>query len=318
MSNNVKTGRKVTVLGAGNVGATIAYTLTVMGICSELVIVDINKPKATGEAMDIRQGVSFCPSVKVYSGDYEDTVNSDIVVITVGVARKPGQSRIDLAKTNVKIIKEVMPEISKYCPDAVYVVVSNPVDILTYTICKYGGVPENKVIGSGTVLDSARLRSLVAGDIHVSADSIHAYVLGEHGDTSFAPWSLTTIGGMSMTEYYTSTGREINPEMLKQMERDVRGAGAAVIAAKGATFYAIALTVKRICECVLRDSKTVLTVSSMTNGAYGTENVCLSLPYIVGAEGIVSRVNVNLTPDETESVVKSSKALKKVITELEI
>lgn len=317
-NSNEKRGRKITILGAGNVGATIAYTLTLSGVCSELVLVDINKPKAMGEAMDIRQGISFCPSVNVHAGEYEDTVDSDIVIITVGIARKPGQSRIDLARTNVGIIKSVMPEITKYCPDAVYVVVSNPVDILTYAVNKFGAIPKNKIIGSGTMLDSARLRSIVADRLNVSADSIHAYVFGEHGDTSFAPWSLTTIAGMSMFEYYRSIGKQVNPDVLKQIEVDVRNAGASVIAAKGATFYAIALSVKRICECVLRDSKSVMTVSSLTDGIYGTEDVCLSLPYVVGAEGIVSRIKVNLTPDEDEAIRNSSKALKAVIDELEI
>lgn len=316
MSDNGKSGTKITVLGAGNVGATIAYTLTVMGVCSELVLIDINEPKAKGEAMDIRQGISFCPAVNIYAGDYEDTVGSDIVVVTVGIGRKPGQTRIDLANTNVNIIKDVMPQITKYCPDAVYVVVSNPVDVLTYAICKYGGISPKKVIGSGTVLDSSRLRSIIAEDLTISADSIHAYVLGEHGDTSFVPWSLTTIAGMSMTDYYNSVGLPINPEMLKEKEKQVRSAGGKVIAAKGATFYAIALTTKKICECISRDSRTVLTVSSPTESAYGTENVCLSLPYIVGAEGLVSRVDVKLTPDETESLIQSSKALKSVIDEL--
>jgi L-lactate dehydrogenase len=313
-----KRGRKITVLGAGNVGATIAYTLTLKGICSELVLVDINKPKAMGEAMDIRQGISFCPSVNIYNGDYEDTKDSDIVIITVGIARKPGQTRIDLARTNVGIIKSVMPEITKYCPDAVYVVVSNPVDILAYAVNKFGAIPKNRIIGSGTMLDSARLRSIVADRLQVSADSIHAYVFGEHGDTSFAPWSLTTIAGMSMFDYYRSIGKSVNPEVLKQVEIDVRNAGASVIAAKGATFYAIALSVSRICECVLRDSKSVMTVSSMTDGIYGTEDVCLSLPYVVGADGIISRIKVNLTPDEDEALRNSSKALKAVIDELEV
>ena len=317
-NSSEKKGRKITILGAGNVGATIAYTLTLKGVCSELVLVDINKPKAMGEAMDIRQGISFCPSVNVYSGDYEDTKDSDIVIITVGIARKPNQTRIDLAKTNVNIMKSVLPEITKYCPDAVYVIVSNPVDILTYTVHKYGGIPKKRIIGSGTMLDSARLRSIVADRPGVSADSIHAYVFGEHGDTSFAPWSLTTIAGMSMFDYYRSINRQVNPEMLKQIEVDVRNAGAQVIAAKGATFYAIALSVKRICECILRDSKTVMTVSSMTDGIYGTEDVCLSLPYIVGADGIISRIKVNLTPDEDEALRNSSKALKAIIDELDI
>ncbi len=313
-----KKGSKITVLGAGNVGATIAYTLTLKGVCSELVLVDINKPKASGEAMDIRQGINFCPSVDIYSGDYADTAGSDIVVITVGIARKPGQTRIDLARTNVGIIESVMPEITKYCPDAVYVVVSNPVDILTYAVNKFGKIPKERIIGSGTMLDSARLRSLLADRLDIAADSIHGYVFGEHGDSSFVPWSLTAIAGMSMAEYFESMHKKVEDEQLEQIEADVRSAGAEVIKAKGATFYAIALSVSRICECILRDSKAVMTVSSMTDGAYGTENVALSLPYIIGDDGIKSRVMVNLNEDECADLRKSASALKNVIDELGI
>lgn len=320
MSNNYteKKGRKITVLGAGNVGATIAYTLTLQGVCSDLVLLDINKPKAEGEAADIRQGRAFCPSVYVHAGDYADTKDSDIVVVAAGIGRKPGQTRIDLANTNIGIIKSIIPMIAEYCPDAVYVIASNPVDILTYVINKFGGIPKNRIIGSGTVLDSARLRSLLADRLDIAADSIHANVFGEHGDSSFVPWSLTSIAGLTMNEYFSSVGNEITEEELKQMEADVRGAGARVIAAKGATFYAIAMSIKRICECVLRDSRTVLTVSTMTEGAYGTENVALSLPYIVGAKGIISRINVHMTDPETESLINSSKALKNVIDQLGI
>ncbi len=312
-----KKGTKIAVLGAGNVGATIAYTLTIKGVCSELVLVDIDKAKAEGEAMDIRQGINFCPSVDIYAGDYPDTKGADIVVISVGVGRKPGQSRMELAKTNVDIINQVLPEITKHCPDSVYVVVSNPVDILTYTLVRYG-ISRNKIIGTGTMLDSARLRSILADRLEISAESVHANVFGEHGDTSFVPWSLTTVAGMNMFEYFRSINRQISMDKLKEIETAVRQAGAAVIEAKGATYYAIALSVNKICECIIRDSRSVMTVSTLTDGIYGTEDVCLSLPYVIGADGVSQRIKVNLNPDEDEMIRKSSKAIKKVIDEIGI
>ena len=195
-----KNGTKITILGAGNVGETVAYTFAVAGTCSDIVLVDINKAKAAGEAMDIRQGVSFSENVEVFDGSYEDAKDSDIVVVTLGIARKPGQTRLDLAQTNVNIIKEVMPQVAKYAPDAIYVVVSNPVDILTYTILKCTDLKPNQVIGSGTVLDTSRLRSIIADHVGLSPNSIHAYVFGEHGDSSFIPWSIMNIAGVPVDE----------------------------------------------------------------------------------------------------------------------
>ena len=196
-----KNGTKITILGAGNVGASVAYTFAVAGTCSDIVLVDINKAKAKGEAMDIRQGVSFGENVEIFDGGYEDAKDSDIVVVTLGIARKPGQTRLDLAQTNVNIIKEVMPQVAKYAPDAIYVVVSNPVDVLTYTILKCTDLKPNQVIGSGTALDTSRLRSIIADHVGLSPNSIHAYVFGEHGDSSFIPWSIMNIAGVPVDEY---------------------------------------------------------------------------------------------------------------------
>ena len=187
---------KISILGAGNVGATIAYTLTLEGIASEIVLVDINKKKAEGEAIDIIQCTSLCPSVNIYSGDYSDIKDSDIVIVTLGCARKPGQSRIDLAQGNVNIVKSVMPEAVKYAPNAIYVVVSNPVDIIAYTIHKVTGLPENRIFGSGTPLDSARLHEILGAHLRVNPKNIHAYVLGEHGDSSMVTWSVATAGSV--------------------------------------------------------------------------------------------------------------------------
>ena len=242
-------GKKITILGTGNVGATIAYTLAIDGMASEILLIDINEKKAQGEAMDILQGTPFCAPVNIHAGGYEEAAHSDVVIVTVGLARKPGQSRIDLAQVNVDIIKSVMPQITRFAPDAVYIVVSNPVDVITYAILKTTNLAENQVFGSGTMLDSARLRSRLAEHVGLSSKNVHAYVFGEHGDTSLIPWSLTTIAGMEMDKYCThicSRHNHCGKEELKDIEEDVRTAGAKVIALKGATFYAIAHYVRRI------------------------------------------------------------------------
>lgn len=314
-------GNKISILGAGNVGATIAYTLTVDGLASEIVLVDINKDKAKGEAMDIYQGTALCPPVNIYDGDYSDIKDSDIVIVTLGSARKPGQTRIDLAQGNVNIIKSVMPQALKYAPNAKYVVVSNPVDIITYTILKTTGLPESQVFGSGTLLDTSRLRAAIAQNVGVSPKSVHAYVFGEHGDSSMIPWSLTSIGGVPMDTFLASL-RKKNPNYTEldhaAMLEDVHVSGGQVIKLKGATFYAIALSTRRICECILRNTSSVLTLATMLHGEYGVEDVCLSLPAVVGAEGISNLVAPPMTADEQAQFLKSAGVLKDTISSLTI
>jgi L-lactate dehydrogenase len=314
-------GTKISILGAGNVGATIAYTLTLDGMASEIVLVDINKDKAKGEAMDIIQGTALCPPVNIYSGDYSDIKDSDIVVVTLGSARKPGQTRIDLAQGNVNIIKSVMPQAIKYAPNAIYVVVSNPVDVITYTILKTTGLPESRVFGSGTLLDTARLREMIASNVGVSPKNVHAYVLGEHGDSAMIPWSLTSIGGIPMKTYLENV-RTKNPNYTEldhdAIEEDVHKSGGKVISLKGATFYAIALSTRRICECILRDTNTVLTLSSMLHGEYGFDDVCMSLPFTVGRNGINNMIAPPLLPEEKAKLVKSAQLLKDTIAALDI
>ena len=312
-------GKKITILGTGNVGATIAYTLAIDGMASEILLIDINEKKAQGEAMDILQGTPFCAPVNIHAGGYEEAAHSDVVIVTVGLARKPGQSRIDLAQVNVDIIKSVMPQITQFAPDAVYIVVSNPVDIITYAILKTTNLAENQVFGSGTMLDSARLRSRLAEHVGLSSKNVHAYVFGEHGDTSLIPWSLTTIAGMEMDKYCThicSRHNHCGKEELKDIEEDVRTAGAKVIALKGATFYAIALSVRRICECVLRDTHSDMTISAIIHNQYGINDVCLSLPFVVGAQGIIRPIVPLLTESEEILLRKSADALKDVISQL--
>ncbi|MCM1507312.1 MAG: L-lactate dehydrogenase [Ruminococcus flavefaciens] len=314
MQNNK--GSKISVLGAGNVGATIAYTFAVNGTCSDVVLVDINEAKAKGEAMDIRHGISLAQNIDIKDGTYEDIAGSDIVVVTLGMGRKPGQSRLDLTQNNVNIIKQVMPRVAEIAPDAVYVVVSNPIDILTYTILKCTNLKASQVVGSGTVLDSSRLRSIIAEKAEISPKSIHAYVFGEHGDTSFVPWSTTNIGGMNVFDYWKSMGRAEEELDTDAIEESVRVAGAEVIKRKGATFYAIALSVNKICDTILRDSNSVLTVSTMANGRYGIDDVCLSLPCIVNRHGIAGEITPPLLDEELEKLKKSAESLKNVISQL--
>ena len=297
-----KNGTKITILGAGNVGASVAYTFAVAGTCSDIVLVDINKAKAKGEAMDIRQGVSFGENVEVFDGGYEDAKDSDIVVVTLGIARKPGQTRLDLAQTNVNIIKEVMPQVAKYAPDAIYVVVSNPVDILTYTILKCTDLSPKQVIGSGTALDTSRLRSIIADHVGLSPNSIHAYVFGEHG------------AGIPMEEYCADQDHADLDE--DEIINEVRTAGAEVIKRKGATFYAIAMSVNKICDSILRDANNIITVSTMINDRYGVNDVCLSLPCVIGSNGIEREVSPKLTEEEIGKLQASAKALRGVIDQI--
>ncbi len=307
--------KKITILGAGNVGATIAYTFAVAGTCSDVVLIDINKEKAKGEAMDIRQGVSFGHNVEIKDGTYEDAAGSSIVVVTLGLARKPGQTRLDLAQANVNIIKEVMPQIAKAAPDATYVVVSNPVDIITYTILKCTNLTRTQVIGSGTSLDTSRLRSSIADHVGLSPASIHGYVFGEHGDTSFIPWSLVNIAGIPMEEYCAAEEHETIDK--DEIIDEVRKAGGEVIKRKGATFYAIALTVNKICDSILRDAKNVITISTIVNDKYGIDDVCLSLPCVIGGDGIEKVLTPTLTDDEKQKLHESAAALRAVIDQIE-
>lgn len=312
----VKQGNKISILGAGNVGATIAYTLTMQGLASEIVLIDINKDKAKGEAMDIIQGTAFSASINIYAGDYQNAADSNIVIVTVGAARKPGQTRLDLTRQNVSTIQEMIPQVTKYAPNAVYVVVSNPVDILTYVITKISGLPRNHVIGSGTILDSARLRSALAEHVGLTPKNCHAYVFGEHGDSSVIPWSLATIAGMEMNKYCEAICERHNgcgKVELGMIEDDVRTAGAKVIKCKGSTHYAVALSVQRIVESIIRDTDSILTVSSLMEGQYGIHNVCLSLPCVIGAHGINKCIAPPLTKDEEEQLRASADCLRKTI-----
>lgn len=311
---------KITVIGAGSVGSTIAYTLSTEDIASEIVLIDINKKKADGEVMDIIQGTSFRDPISIVSGDYSDAKDSDIVIITSGIARKPGQTRLELAQTNVNITKMIIPEITKYAPDAFYIIVSNPVDILTYVFHKYSGLPENHIIGSGTILDTARLRARLSEYYNINQGNVHAYVFGEHGDSSIIPWSVANISNVPIAEcqsLITTPGIE-NPVLdLDEVEQYVKKSGGRVIARKGATFYAVSVSVCHICKCILSGIDTTMTVSTMMHGEYGIDDVCLSTLNIVG-NGVRSKVNLKLTDEEVGKLRHSADTLKKVIADIDL
>ena len=312
---------KVTIIGAGSVGSTIAYTLSGQDIASELVLIDINKEKVEGEVMDIEQGTCFRDPISVVAGDYADAAGSDIVIITSGMPRKPGQTRIELTQTNVNILKEITPEIVKAAPNALYIIVSNPVDIMTYVFTKISGLPENQIIGSGTILDSARLRCGLSEHFKVAQRNIHAYVFGEHGDTSFIPWSAARIAGVNVDDYYEMMplfGKEVEPLDKDEMLTYVQKSGGQIIANKGATFYAVTRGVVRLCGFLLSASESITTVSSMMHGEYGIEDVCLSTLALVGPKGIQGKVPMKLTEEEIAKLKASADALKAVIAQIDL
>ena len=312
---------KIAIIGTGSVGSTIAYTLTVMGLASEIVMIDINNEKALGEALDIRQGTPFCGACSVYAGDYRDAAGADIVILTSGIARKPGQSRLELAQTNVDITKQIIPEITKNAPDATYIIVSNPVDILTYTFVKRSGLPENRIIGSGTILDTARLRARLSEYYNINQSNVHAYVFGEHGDSSFVPWSIANISNVPIAACHDLitipgiTTPKLDPEDVEQY---VRKSGGRVIARKGATFYAVSVSVCHICKCLLTGIDTTMTVSTMMHGEYGIDDVCLSTLNLIGHNGARGKVNVQLTDEEIGKLQHSADTLHEVINSLDI
>ena len=312
---------KITVIGAGNVGATIAYTLANDDIASEIVMIDINKDKVEGEVMDIIQGTSFRDPISIVAGEYQDAKDSDIVIITSGIGRKPGQSRLDLAQTNVNIMKSIAPQIAAAAPNALYIIVSNPVDVMTYVFMKVSGIPENQIIGSGTVLDSARLRCGISEHFDIAQKNVHAYVFGEHGDTSFVPWSCASISAVPIdkyTEAMKALGREVAPIDKEVMLEYVRKSGGKIIANKGATFYAVSASVCQLVSKLVAASDSMATVSTMMHGEYGIDDVCLSTLSLVGPKGHQGKVHVDLTEEEVEKLKFSANALKEIISQIEI
>jgi len=312
---------KISVIGAGSVGATVANDLMLQGVASEIVLVDVNKKKAVGEALDVYQGAPFVSPAIVRPGEYEDVAGSDIVVITCGIARKPGMSRLDLAQTNVNILKDVTKNVVPVAPNAIYVIVSNPVDILTYVFTKISGLPERQIIGSGTILDTSRLQSELARRFCISPKNVHAHVYGEHGDSSFVPWSLVHIANNHIDAYKESSPDKDRIQWnnnYNEVEEFVKKSGALIIENKGATFYAVAMSVCHICKAIFADAGTALSVSTMMHGEYGIDDVCISTLHLVDRDGVRGRVMNKLTDEEIAKLQASADKLKAVIAQIEI
>ena len=307
---------KVVVIGAGAVGSTTAYTLMLGGLFQEIVLIDINKEKAEGDALDMAHGVSLVKPVTVIAGDYSDCKYADIVVITAGAPQKPGQTRLDLLKDNVEIYKKIIKSIMKYAPsDVILMPVSNPVDILTYVTYKLSGLPKNQVLGSGTVLDTSRLKYMISRKTGVDARNCHTYIIGEHGDSEVAAWSVTNIGGMTMNEFCKYTGKcDLND--LDKMYNEVKNSAYEIIRKKGATYYAIAVAVARICECIAGDENSILTVSGIFEGEYDIRDVALSVPTMVGGNGVERIYEVPFSKEEMKGLRDSAATLSELLREI--
>lgn len=281
MSKQVDT-RKAAIIGCGFVGSASAFALMQSGLFSELVLIDANHDKAEGEAMDIAHGLPFAGQMKIYAGDYDDIVDAAVIIVTAGAAQKPGETRLDLVNKNVNIFKSIIPEIAKRNYKGILLIVANPVDILTYTAVKLSGLPENRVIGSGTVLDTARLKYALGEHLEVDSRSVHSFIIGEHGDSEIVAWSSTNVSGIPVNDFCELRGHFNHEEAMHRIADDVKNSAYDIIEKKGATYYGIAMSVKRICECIMRDEKSILPISSMMHGEYGISDICLSMPTVVG------------------------------------
>jgi len=309
---------KIVVVGAGFVGSTTAYTLMCGGLFNEIVLIDINKEKAKGDAMDMAHGVSFVKPVNVYAGDYSDCFNADIVVITAGASQNKGETRLDLLKRNTVILKSIVESVMKYAPsDVILLTVSNPVDILTYITYKLSGLSKNQVLGSGTVLDTSRLKYMLSTHTSIDPRNCHTYIIGEHGDSEVAAWSITNIAGMGMDTFYEQFGM-CSKEDREQMYYDVKNSAYEIINQKGATYYAIALAVDRIVKCIAGEENSVLTVSSIFTGEYGISDIALSVPTLVTGLGVEKIFEVPFSEEEIKGLHKSADTLKAAIAELGI
>ena len=308
--------KKVTIIGAGSVGATTAFALLTRGAASEVVLIDINTEKALGEALDIKQATPFIDNCDIHAGSYRDAEGSDVVIITSGIGRKPGQTRLELVQTNIGIIKAISNEIVKYAPNAIYILVANPVDILTYAFLKYTGLPKNQVLGTGTALDTIRLRTRLAEIYNVNKQQVHANVLGEHGDTSFVAWSSATIAGVPLDEYnaaIASTNNIVTDYKREDVETYVKKSGGKIISRKGCTVYGIGMTSTHIVKTLSGSAETAITVSSLHDGEYGISDVCLSSLTLIDSKGVKGIITQKLSDDEMRRMYESAEALKAVI-----
>lgn len=310
--------RKAAIIGCGFVGSATAFCLMQSGLFSELVLLDANKEKAEGEAKDIVHGIPFVGQMKIYAGEYDDIMDAAVIIITAGANQKPDETRLDLVHKNVGIYKSIMPEIAKRNYQGILLIVSNPVDILTYTAHKLSGIPENRIIGSGTVLDTARLKYQLGEHLNVDSRSVHTFIIGEHGDSEIAAWSSANVSGIPLNDFCEMRGHYKHQESMERIAETVKNSAYEIISKKGATYYGIAMSVKRICEAIVRDEKSILPISRMMHNEYGVDEVVLSMPAIVGADGIETEVPISLSGEEEKLLQKSADTLKNIIKTLEL
>ncbi len=315
---NCKNVRKVVMIGCGFVGAACSFAIMQSGLFSEMVLIDADKSKAEGEALDISHGVPFAKPVKIYAGDYDDIKNASLIIVTAGANQKPGETRLDLVKKNISIFKSIIPEIKKRDFNGVLLIVANPVDILTTVAQKLSGLPENKVIGSGTVLDTARLKYELGNHLNVDSRSVHAFIIGEHGDSEIAAWSSVNVSGIPLNKFCEMRGHFNHDEAMKRIAENVKNSAYEIIEKKRATYYGVAMAVKRICEAIVRDEKSILPISSLIKGDFGIEGISLSMPAIVGKDGVECLVPIQLNEEEISKLQKSAKTLQDILTQNEI
>lgn len=304
--------RKAAVIGCGFVGSATAFTLMQSRLFSELVLLDVNMEKADGEAKDIAHGIPFAGQMKIYAGTYDDAADAAIIIITAGANQKPGETRLDLVQKNTAIYQSIIPEIVKRDFGGILLIVSNPVDILTYVALKLSGLPEKRVLGSGTVLDTARLKYALGEHLGVDSRSVHSFIIGEHGDSEIAAWSSTNVSGIPLNEFCKMRGHFNHDAAMDAIAEKVKNSAYEIISKKQATYYGIAMSVKRICECIVRNERSILPVSAMMHGEYGIEDITLSMPAIVGIGGVETHVPIALSEEEAEKLVESAKKLKEV------
>jgi len=307
---------KIAIIGTGFVGSSFAYSLMIHGLVSEIVLIDVDKKRAEGEAMDLNHGVSFVRPVRVWAGDYPDCQDADIVVITAGLAQKPGQSRLDLVTNNVEIFKQIIPKIKEYNRDGILLIATNPVDLMTYAALKLSGFPPSRVIGSGTILDTSRLRYMLGEAFKVDPRNIHAYIIGEHGDSEVPAWSLASVAGTRLKEYNSVYGPEFDDARLNDMFEQVKNAAYRIIELKGRTYYAIGLGLTRIVESIIRNENAILTVSSLLRDYYDVDDVCLSVPTIINRNGVREALKLPLTEEEIAKLQSSASTLKNILKSL--
>ncbi len=312
---SVLNGRKVAVIGCGFVGAASAFAIMESGLFSEMVLIDANKEKAEGEALDISHGLPFSKPMQIYAGDYQDIADASVIVVTAGAGQKPGETRLDLVKKNVGIFGSIIPQIAEVNKDAIMLIVANPVDVLTYTAWKLSGYPENRVFGSGTTLDTARFKYLLGQHLSVDSRSVHAFIIGEHGDSEIAAWSSANVSGIPIHDFCEMRGHFEHEKAMKEIAENVKNSAYEIIEKKGATYYGIAMSVRRICEAIVRDEKTILPVSSIQHDNHGISDVALSMPAIVGKNGVEGTVPISLNEDEERALKLSADTLKGVIRE---